>query len=170
MATCTTRSKDRPTAPVRKDEALQDCARLLAQRIEDHLHATGLLAITRGVGGCDLSGDFQSFPPQVEREAKLLSHGEHFGRSQGEAGHLECRRPGVEVGPLTLHTHDGHLHFLIADNGRGVTEAERRKAEARGSFGLISMRARITTLGGEFNFDSSPETGTQISGWLPLSQ
>jgi signal transduction histidine kinase len=71
---------------------------------------------------------------------------------------------------VTLHTHNDHLHFLVADNGRGVTDAERRKAEARGSFGLLSMRARITALGGEFNFDSSPETGTQISGWLPLSQ
>lgn len=68
---------------------------------------------------------------------------------------------------ITLAARDGRIHFAIADNGRGAAESALRQAESRGSFGLVSMRARITALGGEFNFDSSPDTGTQISGWLP---
>lgn len=70
---------------------------------------------------------------------------------------------------VTLTVSDHHLQFCIADNGHGITELDRQQAEARGSFGLVSMRARITALGGEFNLTSSPESGTQISGWLPSS-
>jgi len=30
------------------------------------------------------------------------------------------------------------------------------------------MKARITSLGGEFDIQSSPSGGTTISGWLPI--
>lgn len=68
---------------------------------------------------------------------------------------------------VTLTLRDQHLHFTIADNGHGADPLQIKKAETRGSFGLLSMRARLTTLGGEFNFASMP-TGTTLDGWLPL--
>ena len=68
---------------------------------------------------------------------------------------------------IALDAHDSRLHFTIADDGVGFAADQRARAEAQGSFGLKSMQARITALGGEFEIQSSPGTGTQVSGWLP---
>jgi len=61
----------------------------------------------------------------------------------------------------------GRLYFAITDDGIGSTAQQRAQAEAQDSFGLKSMRARITALGGEFAIQSAPNAGTQVSGWLP---
>jgi signal transduction histidine kinase len=70
---------------------------------------------------------------------------------------------------ITLTPNRGRLHFTIADDGCGSSETERAQAEARGSFGLQSMRARVTSLGGEFALESAPGVGTRIVGWLPTA-
>jgi two-component system NarL family sensor kinase len=70
---------------------------------------------------------------------------------------------------IDLTADDHHLNFLVTDNGQGIAPDQLKQAEIRGSFGLRSMRARITSLGGEFIFESSPATGTTLSGWLPLN-
>ena len=79
------------------------------------------------------------------------------------AEHAQARRVTVTVTPQ-----NGRLYFAIADDGAGSTDLQRALAEERGSFGLKSMRARITALGGEFEVQSTPGAGTQVSGWLPL--
>jgi signal transduction histidine kinase len=68
---------------------------------------------------------------------------------------------------VTLTTRAGRLEFSIADDGRGIGAEQRAQAEARGSFGLKSMQARITALGGEFAVRSAAGEGTEITGWLP---
>lgn len=68
---------------------------------------------------------------------------------------------------IQLTTTTDRLEFLIADDGQGIGEDQRAQAEARGSFGLKSMPARITALGGEFELSSVRGEGTRISGWLP---
>lgn len=57
------------------------------------------------------------------------------------------------------------LHLTISDNGRGIEAQNRHKS---GSLGLIGMRERIKSLGGEFNVHSKPYEGTQLTIWLPL--
>jgi signal transduction histidine kinase len=68
---------------------------------------------------------------------------------------------------IILRVEANRITFSIADNGCGSSEAERRQAAERGSFGLTSMQARITSLGGEFALDSAPGQGTTVHGWLP---
>ncbi|MBI5715536.1 MAG: sensor histidine kinase, partial [Chloroflexi bacterium] len=62
----------------------------------------------------------------------------------------------------------GRLNFAVTDNGVGSTEESRAQKISQGSFGLASMQARITSLGGEFKIQSSPNGGTTVSGWLPI--
>ncbi len=69
---------------------------------------------------------------------------------------------------ITLAPADGRLNFAISDNGVGSTEEGRAQAQSDGSFGLTSMQVRITSLGGEFNIQSSPNNGTTVSGWVPI--
>ena len=78
------------------------------------------------------------------------------------AAHARASRVAVKVWSF-----DSRVNFEVADDGAGSSEADRSQAEARGSFGLKSMRDRIESLGGEFDIVSSPGTGTVIRGWLP---
>lgn len=58
--------------------------------------------------------------------------------------------------------------LLIEDDGRGFSEAQRVTARAGGSFGLLSMHARMLGLGGDLRVDSTAGSGTRVTGWVPL--
>lgn len=62
------------------------------------------------------------------------------------------------------------IHFAIKDDGCGCSAAQRRAAQARGSFGLQSMAARVRTQGGQFQLHSAPGEGMLVSGSLPQEQ
>ncbi|HXG49654.1 MAG TPA: PAS domain-containing protein, partial [Methylomirabilota bacterium] len=61
---------------------------------------------------------------------------------------------------------DGHaLHLVVHDNGRGITDAQQANAK---SFGLLGMRERAATLGGECHIAGQPGAGTTITVRIPL--
>jgi signal transduction histidine kinase len=62
---------------------------------------------------------------------------------------------------------DSRVQFEVTDDGVGCSDVDRSQAEARGSFGLKSMRDRIEAQGGEFEIVSRLTVGTTIRGWLP---
>jgi len=69
---------------------------------------------------------------------------------------------------VTLGCADGRVTFAVQDDGRGCSEQQRRQAQAEGSFGLRSMSARIESVNGQFTFQSAPQQGTLVQGWLPV--
>jgi signal transduction histidine kinase len=71
---------------------------------------------------------------------------------------------------LNVMRENGRVTFSVADNGRGFSEAERMAAQASGSFGLRSMRARLEAVGGGFSFESRPGAGTTVHGWVPAAE
>lgn len=71
---------------------------------------------------------------------------------------------------IALSYQDGKVYFLIQDNGKGSSAEEREMARQKGHLGLVSMRTRIQNLEGEFQFESKPNAGTKINGWLPISE
>jgi len=58
------------------------------------------------------------------------------------------------------------LILTIQDNGKGITDAERRSA----GIGLVSMRERTIALGGRFSINSLPGEGCTIEVHLPLPE
>jgi signal transduction histidine kinase len=81
------------------------------------------------------------------------------------ASHAQAKQVSVIVGRL-----DGRVQFEVTDDGVGSSEADRAQAQARGSFGLKSMRDRIESLGGEFEIASRLGQGTRVRGWLPVQE
>lgn len=71
---------------------------------------------------------------------------------------------------VTLRRVNGRVLFSVIDDGRGSTNFALDEAQAHGSFGLQSMRARLEAVGGEFSFSSEPGQGTTVSGWVPAPQ
>ena len=70
-----------------------------------------------------------------------------------------ARHARADATTVTLSTAGGPLRLEIADDGHGFDAG--RSAE-RGHHGLANMRARIESLGGRFEVESTPEAGTRI--------
>lgn len=74
--------------------------------------------------------------------------------------HAEATRVVIHLLPA-----DDALLLSVADNGRGITTGNLRDAK---SLGLLGMRERALMIGGEVNFDGSPERGTTVTVRVPL--
>jgi signal transduction histidine kinase len=60
-----------------------------------------------------------------------------------------------------------HVQLSVDDNGRGFGPV--RLPNAKGSFGLISMRKRAERLGGTVFVDSHPGKGTRVVAVVPMT-
>jgi signal transduction histidine kinase len=58
-------------------------------------------------------------------------------------------------------------HWVLAVSDDGIGMAEQPEAYASEGFGLISMRQRAGAIGGEWQIDSQPGSGTRVSVRLP---
>ena len=66
---------------------------------------------------------------------------------------------------LRAYLDDGSIVIEVSDNGRGFDPADQRSED---QIGLVGMRERIESLGGEFAIKSTAGTGTQLRARLPL--
>jgi signal transduction histidine kinase len=74
--------------------------------------------------------------------------------------HARATRAKIE-----LNKSGERLLMMVADNGVGIFPGCRRKAN---SFGLVGIKERISTLGGELSIDTAPDSGTALTISVPL--
>lgn len=77
--------------------------------------------------------------------------------------HAEATKIGVDL----QHRQDGPLVVTITDNGKGFSPKLARQRQPSSS-GLVNMRERAATIGGTFQIDSKPGSGTTITLTLPM--
>ena len=65
---------------------------------------------------------------------------------------------------MTLGIRDDKITAIIEDDGIGFDIASVQNDK---SFGILGMKERVLSLGGEFVLISSPGTGTKIASQLP---
>ena len=80
---------------------------------------------------------------------EALQNVQKYAQASGAAVHLSER--------------DGEIHFSVSDDGMGFDVA----STVKGS-GLINMADRLDALGGTLTLRSTPGTGTELSGSLPI--
>jgi PAS domain S-box-containing protein len=66
---------------------------------------------------------------------------------------------------IELYEADRKLFMKVTDNGVGARPDERKK---KTSFGLLGMKERITTLGGELEIKSEPDHGMMLTVSVPI--
>jgi signal transduction histidine kinase len=100
----------------------------------------------------DLSYEFRSmlFRQLTEAIANVEKH--------AAASHITIR----------LHEHEGGIHGVIKDDGRGFVVAERDRLP--GHLGLLGLHERALLAGGWNKIVSEPGVGTTVEFWLPLSE
>jgi signal transduction histidine kinase len=66
---------------------------------------------------------------------------------------------------IKLHAEGGKLRLSLSDNGKGL---ESTAPSGSGGIGMIGMRARARSTGGELHLHSQKGMGLQIDVWVPL--
>jgi len=67
---------------------------------------------------------------------------------------------------MELAVCDGHVLLRIADDGVGITPEQYHS----GGIGLISIRERVSVVGGTYKVTSGPLKGTTVEVSVPLSE
>jgi len=75
------------------------------------------------------------------------------------------KHSGASLIQLTLQTQKGRLHISLIDNGRGFDPEEIRSRDA---FGMVSIRERISNLGGASKIITRNGAGSRIIIDLPM--
>lgn len=101
-------------------------------------------------------------PEEIAREPALC-----LFRVAQEALRNVARHAHARVVEISLRSLDSGLQLAICDDGCGFDPASQR---ARASLGLVSMRERVHSLGGELDVESAPGRGTTIVAWVPLEK
>jgi signal transduction histidine kinase len=88
-------------------------------------------------------------------------------RTVQEALNNVFKHSGVRAAAIRLAFEEQAVTLRVSDRGCGFVPAQ---TPGRESFGLINMRERVETLGGEFHLKTAPGDGTDIEARVPLRE
>jgi signal transduction histidine kinase len=132
------------------------------------LHYLGLAATLR-----DLCREFaaqhkievecvvQDVPPDLDENISL-----HLFRTVQESLRNVVKHSHARHAKVELTSRSSVVHLRVSDNGVGFN-----LEDARGNhgLGLVSMRERLRSVGGEFSIWSKPSLGTHVQGTVPAT-
>jgi signal transduction histidine kinase len=150
-------------------EQVRDLSLLLRPALLDHL---GLVAALRSLlhGQAQRVGyqvTFSAGPllPAPTAEQELICYRVAQEALTNVARHARASHVTLEVG-----VHEDQLRLTVRDDGVGFDpQAERLRARAGGSLGLLSLEERAALGGGTLAIDSAPGRGTTLVLALPVS-
>jgi signal transduction histidine kinase len=155
---------DDPRASALATEVREDLARALSE-LRDLAHgiypavleSDGLAAALRAAAErASMAVTVES--DDVARYAQELEAAIYFCCTEALQNAAKHAGEGAKA-TVRLHQVDGRVHFEVADDGRGYDSGS-----IRPSSGLQNMADRIGALGGELRIESTPGSGTTVSG------
>jgi signal transduction histidine kinase len=75
------------------------------------------------------------------------------------------RHSGATEMSVSVRKKSGYLVLVIADNGRGISDEEINNPH---SFGIIGIRERVHSWGGQSHLEGIPDNGTVLTVSIPL--
>ena len=78
-----------------------------------------------------------------------------------------AKHSGAALLTVRVHRENGSITATVADDGRGISLANRQEALAGGHIGLASCAERIEAAGGTMGIDTEPGAGTTVTIELP---
>jgi len=163
-------------------EEVEDIASLAHEAYIDVREAIlGLRETVSPVGG--IAGTLRQYLQKFSRHAKVLAElvveGDQVPQFSPEAEVQLIRviqealtnvrkHAGADRAWVRIRRHNGEVNVNIEDNGAGFDPALVR---ANGQhFGVRIMRERVETVGGRFEIESCPGSGTKVRIYLPLAE
>jgi signal transduction histidine kinase len=136
-----------------RNDTLPDLISYLGQHAVEFLRAAGIACLV------DLPDNPQDIPV-----ASAVRH--HVLLVVKEALTNIVRHSGARTVRLQIATDGGQLRLTIADDGSGFAHAPDNAL----ADGIRNMRQRISSIGGTFQLESKPGSGTTIAVALPISK
>jgi PAS domain S-box-containing protein len=153
------------------------CANLTAiglhvSRLSHQLHSSELEYLGLSIAIIKLCREFSdqysikvvcacsNIPAKLDNEIALT-----FFRVVQESLHNIAKHSGASNVHVEVAAAAGEITLIVRDNGAGFDVQESKAATG---LGLVSMRERLHLVGGEFDIDSAPGTGTRIWARTPL--
>ncbi|MGH8024537.1 MAG: two-component regulator propeller domain-containing protein [Limisphaerales bacterium] len=133
-------------------DTLDSLVNYLGKYAQDYLGSLGIR--------CRL--DLPVQPPQWLVTAEVRHH---LFLAIKEALHNVVKHAGASEVTISLAAHRNSFTLLARDNGRGFDPeivARQRKSGASARNGLVNMRRRLEKIGGRFEIQSAPGTGTEV--------
>jgi signal transduction histidine kinase len=90
----------------------------------------------------------------------------HLFRIAQEALTNVARHSGATKVSVALDQHDGRARLRITDNGKGFDPARLPS----GGLGMVGMRARARSAGGELKIETGPGAGLTVEALIPVSR
>lgn len=110
---------------------------------------------------CDFhAGGADGLRLQPEAETNLY-------RIAQEALNNVSKHAGAGRAEVLLDRRDGHLVFIVGDDGKGFEPGE--AADGERGMGLLSMRERAEQVGGTLEIESGPSAGTTVYVRVPIA-
>ncbi len=78
------------------------------------------------------------------------------------------KHSGAEEFDLILQENKNNLRLIVSDNGNGFDIKATGTGDALNGFGLLNMKERVESFGGELKIDSTPGEGTVIMATIPV--
>jgi signal transduction histidine kinase len=89
----------------------------------------------------------------------------HLFRIAQEALTNVARHSGAKHVWIRLHADEDKLKLSIRDDGHGLQPNQK---DGRRGLGMIGMRARARSMGGELTVDSQNGAGVTVEVWVPM--
>ena len=151
------------------DEAIQTVKRISSELRPGVLDHLGLAAAIEWQAQelekrTEISFEFKSSPGEI-----VLDEGRSttIFRICQEALTNVVRHAKASKVKIDLRKKSGNIVLKISDNGKGIEDVRLSDSEA---FGLIGMRERARSWGGNVKIDSSPGKGTVVAATIPLGK
>jgi signal transduction histidine kinase len=110
----------------------------------------------------EVSAIGRSRPCPTDVEEQLLRIGQ-------EAVNNALRHGAPRQIRVTIEYHPDSVVLSVADDGRGFVLADFESVPMGEHWGLVTMKERVARIGGHFEIQSSPGSGTVVQATVPLS-
>jgi len=153
-------------------EAVQQTRCLATDLSPPTLRMFGLVAALEELGeefthkrGLVCSVQCPEAPLTLDEHIKILLYRSVRELLVNAAKHAEAEHVNIQIEPKGKD-----IHIQVEDDGRGfeVAELNDRYRSRNKTFGLFSIRERLTYMGGTFDIDSQPGRGTRVMLQGPL--
>lgn len=118
-----------------------------------------LVTVQSGIRG---SIDIHNFHDRIDKRLELLA----FRLAQETLNNI-IKHSGAKEFNLILQDKGENLRFIISDNGNGFDLKSLTTERELGGFGLLNMKERVESFGGEFKIDSTLGEGTVVMASIP---
>jgi len=103
----------------------------------------------------------RDLPPDLDDNVSLS-----LFRTVQESLHNVVKHSRARHARVELNCESAVIHLCISDDGAGFDPEKERNMHG---LGLVSMRERLRSVGGEFSISSRPSLGTQVKGTVPAT-